>query len=356
MFDAPLATASETKPQRQTIERLAIVGPTFFSYVQAVANEFRARGIEVAEFDEKHSNHNLAKIMFRLGLGFNPLSPQPRYLDEMADRIIADGFTDVLLISTEVISRTFVAKLVSAGLRGHLYMWDGRENKGGFQKFLDLVSSSATFDVRDAEELGMAYVPLFAEDMFRADPGAAAKDYDIGFCGTMHSDRVAAIATLLTASWAKRLRLGLMLYYHSRLLFLMKALAQRGVLLLFPRVTSRSFPKTDVARLFASSRYVLDIPHPGQTGLTARTFEALLAGARLLTFNEAAARSLPESIRARVTVVGHIDELAGIDFAAANTLPALDDNARYYLSLRRCVDQLLEGMQSTARTHHSAIS
>jgi len=330
--------------------RMAVVGPTFFSYTQAIAEEFRRRRFEVAEFDEKHSNHNAAKIMYRVGLAFNPLSPQPRYLLQLAEQIISERYPDVLLVGVEVISRAFVAKLTEAGVRVHLYMWDGRANKGRFQQYLPLLSSAATFDIRDAEELGMTYIPLFAEPMFGdlADP-TAEKIYDIGFCGTVHSARVGAVTRLLTADWARSLRLGLMLYYHSKLLFGVKAIWQRGALTVLPRISSRSFPKKVVARLFAQSTYVLDIPHPGQTGLTARTFEALLAGARLLTFSAAAARMLPESIADRVIVISNIEELAAVNMAVA-PLHAFDDGERYFLSLERFVDQLLEGIAAFVQT------
>jgi hypothetical protein len=327
------------------IDRLAVVGPTFFSYTQAIAAEFRRRGIEVAEFDEKQSNRKRAKIMYRLGLGFSPLSAQPRYLSELADRIIAGGFGDVFLVGVEVISRAFVEKLVGHGLRVHLYMWDGRANKGRFQDYLDLLSSRATFDVRDARELGMTYVPLFAEALFAPDANErTVPEFDIGFCGTVHSSRVGLIARLVSAPWARNLRLGLMLYYHSRALFLAKAVAQPAALRLFGRISGRSFPKQDVARLFAASRYVLDIPHPGQTGLTARTFEALLAGSRLLTFNGAAASELPATLAERVTVIGKVDEIAALDVARAAALPPLGPADRYYLSLERFVDALLGEM------------
>jgi hypothetical protein len=345
-----LATTTKAHAPPRRIEKLAIVGPTFFSYVQAVAAEFARRGIEIGEFDEKQSNRKRAKIIYRLGLGFSVLSSQPRYLMELADRIIAGQFTDVLLVSVEVINRAFVAKLVESGLRVHLYMWDSRANKGRYQEYLDLLTSAGTFDVKDAHDLGMAYAPLFAESLFAPPEGTPSEpQFDICFCGTVHSDRVALIARLVTAPWARHLRLGLMLYYHSRSLFLMKAVAQPTALRLFSRVSGRSFPKEDVARLFASSRYVLDIAHPGQTGLTARTFEALLSGSRLLTFNSAAVRELPPALAERVTVLQRIDELAALDPAGTPPLPPLSEEERYYLSLERFVDAVLDQMENQTR-------
>ena len=45
--------------------RVAVIGPSFFSYVQAIAETFRARGFPVEVFDEKHSNRPLAKLRYR---------------------------------------------------------------------------------------------------------------------------------------------------------------------------------------------------------------------------------------------------------------------------------------------------
>lgn len=326
------------------LQRLAVVGPTFFSYTQAIAAEFARRGVSVVEFDEKRSNRKRSKIAYRLGLGVGALSPQARYLQGIAERVIAAGISDVLLVGVEVIDRKMVARLAGAGVRVHLYMWDGCANKGRFRQYLDLLFSRSTFDVRDAERFGMAYIPLFSESLFEGAAGVDELRYDIGFCGTVHSARVAIIARLLTATWARNFRLGLLLYYHSRALFLAKSLVQPAGLKVFPRISEKPFPKDEVARLSRESRYILDIPHPGQTGLTARTFEALQGGARLITFNRAAGKMLPPSFARRVVIVKDVDDLAQVDLTAHRPGP-LSLEERYYLSLERFVDQLLAQMQ-----------
>jgi hypothetical protein len=341
MFSKPLPAAQQINMPT----KLAVIGAAFFSYTDAVVAEFAARGIEVVAFDEKHSNRKSAKIMYRLGLGFAPFSPLPGYHDKVANDIIAAGIPDVLLLGVEVISRAFVEKLVEAGVRVHLHMWDGRDNQGGFQNYLDLLSSCSTFDARDAAELDLAYIPLFAESLFAGHRAECSTPrFDIGFCGTMHSLRGEYISRLVSAPWAKRFRFGLMLYYHSRGLFLAKALVQWRLLKLVPRVSGIPFSRADVAGLFAQSRYVLDIPHPRQTGLTSRTFEALLAGARLLTFSKDAPRLLPPSLAARVVVAERIDDLAGILATECDPLPPLSGEERYYLSLARYGDDLLGQM------------
>jgi hypothetical protein len=286
----------------------------------------------VIQFDEKQSNRALTKALYRLGLGSHTFSRLRRYHERTAARIIASGTKDVLLVGVEVITRSFVERLVLAGLRVHLYMWDGQTNKGRFRDYLDLLASAATFDLHDATELGMAYIPLFAEPVFDR---RELPVHDIGFCGTMHSGRVKVISRLL----CERLHVGLLPYYHSRVLF-----AAKGAVKLLPLIATKPASKAEVAMLFARSRYVLDIPHPGQTGLTARTFEALLAGSRLLTVNRDAPRLLPASLRSRVTVVESVSGIAEIVSIKQAPLGPLTRQERYFLSLRRFVDDLFRQM------------
>ena len=83
--------------------------------------------------------------------------------------------------------------------------------------------------------------------------------------------------------------------------------------------------------------------------MTARTFEALRSGARLLTFNRASASLLPESLQPRVRIIDDIEEAAAIDYAACGRMPPLSPDERYFLSLGRFVDQLLDMMRPAER-------
>jgi hypothetical protein len=48
--------------------KLAIIAPSFFSYIEAIRDEFNKRGIECNIYDERHSNGILSKISYRLNL------------------------------------------------------------------------------------------------------------------------------------------------------------------------------------------------------------------------------------------------------------------------------------------------
>ena len=196
----------------------------------------------------------------------------------------------------------------------------------------------------------MTYIPLFAEPIF-AEEEVATESYaaDIGFCGTVHSSRVRILTRLSAIAPAQGIRLALMLYYHSRGLFRLKGLIDRNVWTLAPAISSTSFPKREIAAMFGRTRFILDVPHPGQSGMTARTFEALRSGSRLLTFNRAAATLLPESLQPRIKVIDDIEEAADIDYASCGRMPPLSPDERYFLSLGRFVDQLLAMMRPPER-------
>ena len=327
--------------------RVAVVGPSFFSYMQAVVDEFDRRGMPGLWFDERHSNSALTKVVYRLGFGrFRP-GPRRRHLSTILQGIRDHGATDVLLISVEVVDTEFVAALRREGIRVHLYLWDSVANKVGADKLVKLIGNKATFDPIDSETYGMPYIPLFAEATFDEATlkPSGPYDYDIGFCGTVHSSRSAVFAQLVRARWARRLRLKLMLYYQSRAILYIRGLADPNLWPLIPKISTAMFPKSQVAEMIGKTRFILDIPHPGQSGMTMRTFEVLLAGSRLLTFNRIAAARLPQALQSRVRVISQISDVTQIDFEQCERMPPLTADERYYVSLERFVDQLMAMMQ-----------
>lgn len=337
---------------------LAIVGPSFFSYVSTVAREFSRRGITPFVLDEKHSNSNAAKIFYRLGLGHWRFSPLRRYLAATAERIIHARCTDVLIISPEVIDRNFVKHLCDAGLRVHLYSWDGSANKGGYIQYLDLLSGKGTFDPNDADRLGLEYFPLFAVNDFSeiAKINKFEKIYDISFCGTMHSSRSKIISEIFFTARECKLNLKLMLYYHSKYLFFIRSLFDWSGMKLLKIIKSQPFEKSEIALSMAQSHFVLDIAHPRQAGMTARTFEALICGARLLTNNPTAVDRLPLSLRNRIVLLDSAARISNINFRSIRRLPPLTSEETYYLSIERFVDQLLKLMGLENRDPASADS
>lgn len=308
-------------------------------------------GLSADFFDERPTNSLITKALYRLG--FYKIFPKRSrvHLDKLASLLIAGQFSDVLLINAEIADRPFVQKLIGSKMRVHLYMWDSSQNKPGFLSYLDLLEGKASFDPLDCQRLNLRYVPLFAEDVFAAknvvnDSVPAKSEIDISFCGTLHSNRSRLLAELERYSRGKNLKLSFMLYYHAKWLLVLKSFLIPSNLRFVNRSSSKSFSKEQISELFRNSRFVLDLPHPQQTGLTARTFEVLRSGSRLISFNPQADTLLPRSLAERIIVVNRIADLEQIDFSGAEALPPLSPENQHFLSIKRFVGDMINLISS----------
>lgn len=333
--------------------KIAIIGPSFFSYVQAIRDEFRKRGLSCQSFDERHSNRILAKIIYRLNLTWLQQKQRDRHLDRILQEISIQNFTDVLLVDVEVIDKEFVQKLNDRGIRVHIYMWDSAKNKKRFTSYLSDTASRGSFDFHDCRTFGMTYIPLFAEDMFRFQSANDVRDIDISFCGTLHSDRAYHLRKLENIAKKRDLKLELLTFFHSKTLFAVKSLHHLSNAHFIRNISTTGFPKKVVADSMRRSQYVFDIQHKGQGGLTARTFEALRSGAGLITFNRNA-HQLPQIFHDRVHI---IDDVADIEKITLKPIkPTWEPNSEtdYFLSLERFVDDLSSMMSIGQRRDKKA--
>lgn len=327
-------------------KKFALVGPNFFSYIQAIQRKFSEKGYITTFFDERHANSIIIKILYRIGY-FSIFSRRKnRHLDKIVAQIIQSQLTDVILIDVEVCDTRFVKQLVDAGVKVHLYMWDSAKNKPNYLRYLHLLQGKSSFDYVDCVRHDLTYIPLFAEDVFSAKQQNTSltidKVIDISFCGTLHSNRPKKLTELVHLAKNKSIKLSLMLFFHSRLLVALKSFKQIDNARFIRKISVTGFSKQRIFNLFTQSKYVLDLPHPGQVGLTARTFEVLRSGAKLITFNKMAGILLPPSLLDRILIIEDIEEIDNIDFFAGCSTASLSDADDYFLSLERFLDQLLD--------------
>lgn len=320
---------------------IALIGPNFFSYIQAIRDEFIVRGYPCRYFDERHSNSISAKIAYRLQLTSLLKKRRDKHLAEILEQILAEGSTDVFLIDTEVVNPAFVKALRSRGINVHLYMWDSARNKDSFLQLLPLLNGRSSFEPKDCEQYGMKYIPLFAEKVFSiAMSTVEVRNDELVFLGTLHSHRAIHLSTLESAVKQSGLKIRKLLYYHSRLLYGIKCLVHPRAFKYLQFVQVRGFDKQEIAAAYFCSRGVLDIHHPGQAGLTSRTFESLRSGAWLITLNPTVL-SLPEELRKRVLLLSDVSELPTRISEVRADLPALSLEMDHFLSLERFADDLL---------------
>ena len=322
------------------LPKIAVVGPNFFSYIQAVRDELSRRNIYSEYFDERHSNTVFAKIAYRLGFSFLTKRSSEYYLDSLIDEIIKNSFTDVLFFSIEIINEAFLEKLANNGIKLHVYMWDSAKNKPSFLSLMPYFNSASSFEPDDCVKYSLKYIPLFAEEIFcDYRKKHNLKTQDISYCGTLHSDRGGKLFSLRGFCEKNNVSLKEYLFFHSRLLFFVYSLIRPVNFFSLFKISTKGYSKDEVAKLFSSSKFVFDIQHNGQKGLTARTFEALRAGSLLITFNPTA-HDLPDALRSRVLVIDEISDLNTIDLHSFESIE-LDSESDYFLSIERFTDQLL---------------
>lgn len=328
-------------PENSLKIRIALIGPDFFSYIQAIRDEFIIRNYPCRYFDERHSNSISVKIAYRLKLASILKNRRNQHLAKILEQIIADETTDVFLIDTEVITPEFVKTLRSKGIRVHIYMWDSARNKNSFLQLLPLLNSRSSFDPEDCKKYDMTYIPLFAENFFSsAFSSERGRNHEIVFLGTLHSHRAKHLSMLEQDVEQYGFTVRKLLYYHSRFLYVVKCLLQPFALKYLRFLRTQGFSKSEIAAAYFKSRGVLDIHHPGQSGLTSRTFESLRSGAWLITLNQTVL-SLPDELKSRVLLLSDLSQLRNRIAEVDHELPPLSKEMDYFLSLERFVDDLL---------------
>jgi hypothetical protein len=320
---------------------LTLIGPDFFSYIQAIRDELIKRGYVCYYKDERHSNSIITKIAYRLQLTNILKSKRDIHLSKILKEIFSNGTTDVYLIDIEVITTEFVTALRAQGIRVHIYMWDSARNKDSFLELLPLLDSSASFEPDDCKKYDMKYIPLFAENVFSKQDITGSRNNELVFLGTLHSHRATLLSALEKSIGFSGFKIRKLLYYHSKLLYIIKSLTNPETIKYLGDLRTKGYSKKEIATAYFTCKGVLDIHHPGQAGLTSRTFESLRAGAWLITLNKTVL-SLPEELQKRIILLSNVNDLEKRVTEVTKQLPKLSEKADYFLSLDRFTDDLLD--------------
>ena len=322
--------------------KLAIIGPSFFGYLEDISDRLNARGLQTRFFDERKSNSVIGKLFAR----FSPVAVKQgqlaAHVDTIIDTILLSDTTHVLLVSVEVVTKQQISRLKKAGLTLCRYGWDSVRNKPKMYALDSLMDHIASFDPEDCATHG--YIPIH---LFSAPKGlspAPPKTEDFFYCTTLHSNRPQLVMRLKKAIAANGFSDRMFLFYHSRLLWALRYAYQPTVWPLLREVSTEPFSLTAIAAATHGARVVIDIHHGAQSGLTMRTFEALSLEAILLTTNRASLSELPTNLAARVVLLDpeNLDDClrAAVTPATDPKLVSLTDKDRYALSIDRFLDQI----------------
>jgi hypothetical protein len=272
-------------------KKILLLAAKFFNYETEIANRLRDFGAIVDYFDQRPSNSFLTKALIRINSKF--LSKKiDDYYKKIIDETESTRYDYVLFISPEAITKKIFLKLKDKQQYATyiLYMWDAIKNKN--QSTLDLVplfDCRFSFDKEDSSDstYNFTHRPLFYLNDYRSIPKVDNPKYDLLFIGTIHSDRYRILKSVKLNSSKNNQALFFYPFFPSKILFLVKLLVDPSLWhSKLKEFKFRSLDKRSILNLFETSRAIIDIQHPRQTGLTMRTIEVLGAQRKLITTNK----------------------------------------------------------------------
>lgn len=263
-------------------KKIAILGPDFFGYPDAIIKSIVKQGGGAIFIDERPANDFLTKALLRLRYDFLIKNKIKKYYNKVLDKLEDYNPDVILLISPETIQEEYLKEIKSKlDSKIVIYMWDSIANKRDSIQLFDYADNIITFDHDDSKKYNnVRFLPLFYESSYSLERKKAK--YDISFIGTVHSDRYKIISKLSK----ENISFFKFMYMPSRILYYFRRFTSRSMFNM--KKSELSFAKissADIAEVFSCSQAILDINHPGQKGLTSRTFESLGAGCKLITTN-----------------------------------------------------------------------
>jgi hypothetical protein len=266
---------------------ILLISPSFFGYDQAVVDKLTQMGADVVWFDDRPSNGLVDKSLIRINKQLLA-SRTAKYYAKISQDISRKSFDIIFLLNPEALPVSFLQTCKSLWKNALyvMYMWDSIKNRKHTLEFVPFCDRIFTFDVNDSQEHGFLFKPLFFIDEYTSIRHSSSLiHYDICFMGTLHSDRYAIAKKI--REWCDQNHLKSFFYFfmQSRVLYYYDKLKIGSVIAPREEVSFTKLNTANLTDILASSKVVLDIQHPKQTGLTMRTLEVIGAGKKLITTN-----------------------------------------------------------------------
>lgn len=260
-----------------------------FNYEHIIAEQLRSHGAKVDYYDERPSNSIAVKGLIRLRRAV-----YQRTINKYYNRILLNctsiQYDYLFVIRGEVVPAFFLQQFKNHQPNCTLifYTWDSFSNNPHPEKNLEYYHKAFTFDSGDAKIHNIGFRPLFYHNAYSQISQLEDKtyEYDLLFIGTAHSDRYKISNTLM--QWCADNSLSSFAYYYiqSRAVYFYKKWFDPTFKEFeFNKLSFQSLTIHETLSLYKQSKIILDINHPGQKGLTMRTFETLAAGRKLITTN-----------------------------------------------------------------------
>jgi hypothetical protein len=260
-----------------------------FNLEVEIKNKLEELGAEVSYYDERPANNNLIKGIIRL-----KRSLVQKRIDMYYKTILIDTAKiqfDYLFVNRgEIVPAFFLEELKKTQPKCQFvfYTWDSFNNHAHPITILKYFDRKFTFDSDDALKYKINFRPLFFLDGYKfiKNSSPLQSKYNLLFLGTAHSDRYKISSTLVDYCNQNGLTSFCYYYMHGRLVYLYKKIFDHSFKEFdYKKLSFKSLTTQQILELYKDSDVILDINHPGQKGLTMRTFESIGAGKKMITTN-----------------------------------------------------------------------
>jgi len=265
-------------------KKILFIGPEFYDYHNSIIDELIVKGAEVDYFPEildsilyRLTRHYLKNISKRM---------EENYLNSILEQM-QDMYDCFFLIRGEIITHDFLQAIKNKMpyTKFIMYQWDSYKNNPNYLNILTFFDSVMTFDMVDAKEKNIEYLPLFYTKEYENLNLNEHKEYDIVFFGAYHSDRLKIVKEL----YNQCLRLNLKFYsviYITKMALFVRLLSKKITFDELRYLTFKPVNRSIILATYKKTKSVLDIESIGQKGLTIRTFEVLGSSLKLITTNK----------------------------------------------------------------------
>ena len=282
-----------------------VIAPAFFGYEKDIVAEFERQGFAATFIDERPTNSAVGRAVMRVRRELVGRKIASYYRGHQA-MLTGRRFDIILVIKAEITPRWFLEWLRSANPDAQLvfYSWDAIRYNANCVQVLDLFDRRLSFDREDVgRRTDLEYLPLFYTPDFHPLSPATARErraHSMTFVGTLRPGRF----TLVKNLFLDRPATFGFFFVQARWYFAVtKYITREHPGIRWADVAFSPMGRLALAELFRNSHAVVDMPAPGQVGLTIRTFEVLASGALLITTN-AAVRHEPFYDPERIIAIG----------------------------------------------------
>lgn len=267
-------------------KKIVIFTPGFFNYDNEICNELVNRGADVFHYNERGNPNNMQKFLIRK-IYFLEKSRIKKYYEKVIEEINNRKIDFFLFVNPEAVNYQIIIEMKKAFPKASfiLYMWDSIKNKRRTIKILPLFHKCFSFDEKDTFNCNLlTFRPLFFIKQFDNSFINDTNDYDFTFIGTVHSDRYRVLRKIKERKESKKIFY--YCYFQSKLLYIYNRIF--NPIFYGSKISDFKFDcvdNNDLLRVLKSSRVIIDIHHPNQSGLTMRTIESVGLRKKLITTN-----------------------------------------------------------------------